>query len=102
MESLMANCAADYVRSKLATNLKFYSAVPDAGFFLDHANTKGMHQFGLEMRATFTLANTTGSLNVKRVMQRGLLEDGVDPMDCIFPQNFAQIIQTSMHVTHSQ
>jgi hypothetical protein len=26
--------AADYVRSKLAPDLSFYSAVPDAGFFL--------------------------------------------------------------------
>jgi hypothetical protein len=38
------------------------------------------------MRATFTLANTSGSFNTKCVMQRN-----GSPSDCIFPQNFAEV-----------
>ena len=35
---------ADYVRASLPADLKFYAAVPDAGFFLDHPTTAGEHR----------------------------------------------------------
>lgn len=87
---------ADYLRTLLPSTLKMYSAVPDAGFFLDHADTTGKRSFGEGMRATFALANCTGSFNAKC-----LAEANADT-DCIFPQNFAQHIQTPLFVTQSQ
>jgi hypothetical protein len=35
----------------------------DAGFFLDHVDTAGAHSYGVGMRATFSLANSSGTYN---------------------------------------
>lgn len=92
---------ADYVRSQLPASLGFYAAVPDAGFFLDHARfgapNAGEKYFGQGMRITWALANASGSFNSKCVAAHRAA-----PSDCIFPQNFAQHISTPLHVTQSQ
>jgi hypothetical protein len=48
------------------------------------------------MRNTWTLANASGSFNPTCVAARDA------PLDCIFPQNFAQYVTTPLHVTQSQ
>jgi hypothetical protein len=41
---------ADYIRTLLPPTITKYAAVPDAGFFLDHANVFGVHHYGEDMR----------------------------------------------------
>lgn len=88
---------ADHVRAQLPVSLAFYAAVPDAGFFLDHATTGGEYHFGAEMRITWALANGSSSYNPRCVA----VHSGI-PSDCIFPQNFAQYLRAPLHVTQSQ
>ena len=90
---------ADYVRAQLPRSLIFYAAVPDAGFFLDHARygTGGEHHFGNDMRITWAIANASNSWSPQCVAAHSST-----PSDCIFPQNFAQYIKTPLHVTQSQ
>ena len=87
----------DYVHTLLPPTVKTYAAVPDAGFFLDHANLQGVKSYGDNMRSLWALANATGSLNAKCLAERSGAA-----LDCIFPQNFAQFLQTPLHVTQSQ
>ena len=95
-------------------------AVPDAGFFLDHANVLGVKHYGTGMRAAFKLGNTSAVLNAECVRSKYMVqrrtagglttvvvgsrtsEEEDAAFDCVFPQHFAQYIKTSMHVTQSQ
>jgi hypothetical protein len=90
---------ADYVRAQLPSSLAFYAAVPDAGFFLDHAvyGSSSDFHFGDGMRLTWGLANASHSWSAQCVAAHSSR-----PSDCIFPQNFARYIETRMHVTQSQ
>jgi hypothetical protein len=86
------------VRAQLPKSLIFYAAVPDAGFFLDHARYgTGEHHFGAEMRITWQIANASHSWSPQCVAAHSST-----PSDCIFPQNFAEYIKTPLHVTQSQ
>jgi hypothetical protein len=88
---------ADRVRALLPVRLRSsFSAVPDAGFFLDHADVSGALFYGTHMRAAFKLANATPTFNAKCLAAQGAASD------CVFPQHFAQYIETPMHVIQSQ
>lgn len=92
---------ADYIKTLLPSTVSNYVAVPDAGFFLDHANVYGVHLHGNEMRDAFTLGNASAVYN-NDCVAKALAAQGGSSTDCIFPQHFAQYIKTSLHVTQSQ
>ena len=87
---------ADAVKSMLPPTVQWFGAAPDAGFFLDYHNVDGDYAFGRRMRAMWVLANASSSLNGKCVAER------TDPLDCLFPQHFAQHIDSPLHVIQSQ
>ena len=87
---------ADYVAALLPKSVVSFSAAPDAGFFLDHPDVYGRPTFGRAMRASFRLANASSALYAQ------CKRSHADPFDCVFPQHFAQYIQTPLHVIQSQ
>eukprot|EP00039_Didymoeca_costata_P009164 m.121179 g.121179 ORF g.121179 m.121179 type:complete len:411 (+) comp14383_c0_seq3:61-1293(+) len=86
---------ADYVQTLLPASVTKFHAIPDAGFFLDHVDVNGTNTFGRGMRALFQIANASHSLN------KGCIARSNDMFDCVFPQNFADLIRSPMHPIQS-
>ena len=98
---------ADYVRSLLPASLPRFAALPDAGFFMDRVNVRGVKVFGQALRETFALANASASLNAQCVAQRGAEAQteaaaGSPAWDCLFPANFARFIRSNIFAVQSQ
>ena len=70
---------------------------PDGGYFLDIANTQGVHAFRARMDGTFTLSN--GSAGVDPAC---LAQHASSPTDCLFAQHVAPLLQTPFFALEAQ
>lgn len=85
---------ADHVRSRLAPSTALH-ALPDAGFFLDHANFHGSMAFRAEMQGGLALWNST--LHPACVAATA----AADRWQCLFAQYVWPFIETPVFVMNS-